>query len=495
MDNHTAGGEVAQQREPGPCLGAADRFRWRPQARRQRRQHRPANPDLLHPARLRQRPQILDRGLPVRAQPPVDLDPAVVEPAGGGDGGAHPPVVLDHHMQRPVMRHASGSCNPFHRPGGSSRFAAGGALHRPRPLVQPLRPERLLRVRLVVGRGSRRPGSPCSCSRDQPLPLRRPVRRRQPPRLHIVDPAAPGPPTTRSADRRRRSRAPPTPPSAAAASTPPTAGAPSRSATAAAAPARPSSAPTTRRRSPPSPSTPHRPPPTTRCGRRRPPSPASSTATGRAPTRSPPARSPAGLCTPAPCSCAHHIAGRCTSRQTARSLPVCTHVLRLAEPVASDASATDTSSRSSHDFPTCRATVSTAASHTSRPSASVSSSRVATSFCHHRNGLPSRPSAHAMNSAAQRRPSPRVRHRHEPRPHRLRRHLQQPLQPRHPPPAVALTPARPAPAATQPHRRRTFGGAPVTRPHAPAPCSRADHPCGRDPTAAPERSTDRTSHT
>ena len=109
-----------------------------------------------------------------------------------------------------------------------------------------------------------------------------------------------------------------------------------------------------------------------------------------------------------------------------------------------------------------------------RPSLSTSSSRVATSRCHQRNGRPVRCLGPADELRPQRPHRPRMRNRHQPRPGRVLRHPAKPLQPRHIPTRIIRR--EPVPFRLRLRRRR--------QPHAagpPSPGYTADAPARYTP--------------
>ena len=88
--------------EPVPGLLAADRLRRRRELDRdpveQATRRRGTARTSRAPARHR-RP--IERRIPIREADPVKLEPAVVVPGAGGDGGAHPVIVLERKPDRP----------------------------------------------------------------------------------------------------------------------------------------------------------------------------------------------------------------------------------------------------------------------------------------------------------------------------------------------------------------------------------------------------------
>ena len=418
---------------------------------------------------MRQPFHVGDRGIPVLGHPPVDLEPAVVQPADSTDGGTTAVVVLERDDQRPVAVQASAPPARPTSPAGSRSSVFDGGIVRCRGHMFSH-----CALNNSSGSGSSASGGATSPSLrrlqpfpDHPLPPRRPMRRRQPPRLQVVELRSPPAPTTRSADPRPRPRARPTRPSAAPASDRSPTGAPSTTSSS--------------------------------CGCTR------STIVGVNPSSicrdaTFHASSTAATLTEYPytASRARIIHRDPSGRILDLLLPV--HLPHLehhpAAPSPTPAAAAEPpytpprccpvwitscgspnrspcwirhkiSSRSSQDLPSCRAIDQTTVSQTSSP-VLVDLEQPGRDQLLPPPQRPPRPLLRKPDELPAQRPHrPRVRNRHQPRPRRIPRHPPQPLQPRHIPPLITLL--EPVPFRLQLQRRR--------QPHLPPAVARLHRRC------------------
>src|SRR5262245_56812949 len=184
MDDAATRGEVSDESEPVASLFHPGRPRSRIHARRHTREQRAPDNELPHPPHLGESGGILERRIPIRAQPPINLDAAILEPAGGRDGRPNAIVVLERNPKRTARGHGLGEMHP--KPGREKRVSLESGLGElPRPLVEPLSPEALLRVRLLWVVNLAGPQR-CELPRDEPLSPRSPMRAREPPSPEVI---------------------------------------------------------------------------------------------------------------------------------------------------------------------------------------------------------------------------------------------------------------------------------------------------------------------